>query len=832
MADNTLDVRIKQKYDTEANWNSKNPVLLEGEVGYIPDGRFKVGNGTSTWSQLSYNKADPTTHTHTKSQITDFPTSLKNPNALTIQGNGTTLTNGTYDGSVAKTVNITPSSIGAVSTSEFQNQLNKKIDIAQGAENYGKILAINESGNAVTMTAPESTDITYDETKGRLVISSKSNLPGNTGVDPTLSVSGEAADAKVTGMLKSRVDALTSLKEGSTTGDAELQDIRVGSDGTLYSSAGESVRTQISALKGNLALLSDIKHNVFPENANRFNVETITPGFLSNDSGTISGTSGNYVTSDFIFVADGVGKYLCFSKVNSSNVIVGVADRVLFFESKENPIANTFSTGIKYAVIPDNAMYARISFDNVDGKKNEHMAIISDNDTYLPTNAIPYVVPTDIAKIKESAVPSDLKFPNPKKLKFVGGVESEYDGVEEVIISIPETLPNPIEHNIIVGTSSGADYNTITDAIASINDSSAMNIYNIMLEDGVYEEKDIALPQYVNLIGISGIKENVHIKGENPDSATDSDITPSSTINLRYSNVLKNITVTCKNMRYPVHHESGNAVYDWTLLVENCHIEHLGNGGAKVYRESNNLTETDGYNSLWTSCHGWGEGASQGAYALFKDSVFKSVETAWYVHEGSGQTTPYLHEFECCEFISTNDVTAPQAVRIDNTNDVPVNVLKFRSCVFCGGIDVNALYPIRIIVDGNPTMVRAMWKNGTNTVQSYFSDKCHPIFTNHMEEKIYDGDVPLVGGEFVAFTSPTKVVKATSETLTELVCGVAIGSANKGDKILILTKGYIYNTSTNINNYYGVSDTSGIKTVTDKSKAVAKGLGGWFAKLL
>ena len=38
--------------------------------------------------------------------------SLKNPYSLTIQGNGTTLTNGTYDGSAAKTVNITPGSIG------------------------------------------------------------------------------------------------------------------------------------------------------------------------------------------------------------------------------------------------------------------------------------------------------------------------------------------------------------------------------------------------------------------------------------------------------------------------------------------------------------------------------------------------------------------------------------------------------------------------------------------------------------------------------------------------------------------------------------------------
>ena len=44
-------------------------------------------------------------------------TSLKNPYALTIQGNGTTLTNGTYDGSAAKTVNITPASIGAAASS-------------------------------------------------------------------------------------------------------------------------------------------------------------------------------------------------------------------------------------------------------------------------------------------------------------------------------------------------------------------------------------------------------------------------------------------------------------------------------------------------------------------------------------------------------------------------------------------------------------------------------------------------------------------------------------------------------------------------------------------
>ena len=74
-----------------------------------------------TWGNVSGKPSTytPSAHTHTKSQITDFPASLKNPTSLSIQLNGGTAT--VYDGSNAKSINITPAGIGASASGHTHN---------------------------------------------------------------------------------------------------------------------------------------------------------------------------------------------------------------------------------------------------------------------------------------------------------------------------------------------------------------------------------------------------------------------------------------------------------------------------------------------------------------------------------------------------------------------------------------------------------------------------------------------------------------------------------------------------------------------------------------
>lgn len=89
MAEKTINGKIKQRYDTSANWASKNPILLAGELGIESDtNKVKYGNGITAWNNLDYaNANDPTKEPLIKNVVTK--TSIADADTLPISDSTT-----------------------------------------------------------------------------------------------------------------------------------------------------------------------------------------------------------------------------------------------------------------------------------------------------------------------------------------------------------------------------------------------------------------------------------------------------------------------------------------------------------------------------------------------------------------------------------------------------------------------------------------------------------------------------------------------------------------------------------------------------------------------
>ena len=102
---------------------------------------------------------------------------------------------------------------------------------------------------------------------------------------------------------RQRIDNLAKLQEGSTTGDAELIDIRVGADGKTYDSAGEAVRGQVGSLSE-----ENIKHNNILSQVSttytNINNSGYEIGFINPD-GSLQGYTDCYRSIQYIPVIGG-----------------------------------------------------------------------------------------------------------------------------------------------------------------------------------------------------------------------------------------------------------------------------------------------------------------------------------------------------------------------------------------------------------------------------------------------------------------------------------------------------------------------------------------------
>lgn len=170
---------------------------------------------------------------------------------------------------------------------------------------------------------------------------------------------------------RARIDAFVALEEGSTTGDAELQDIRIKVDGVTAITAGDAVREQINTLDDKIddevgKLSSEIVdlETELKKSLVNLGVQEITEGYTENSYinymwGNVGTLNGSFA-SDYIEVLS--GSIITVSNVGHS---LSTDNRGLAFYTD----AKIYISGIQYdgniseytCEVPSNAKYVRFS---------------------------------------------------------------------------------------------------------------------------------------------------------------------------------------------------------------------------------------------------------------------------------------------------------------------------------------------------------------------------------------------------------------------------------------------------------------------------------------
>ncbi len=256
MADNTIKVRLQSAYKSSADWDTLNPVLKNGEVGYVSSpasmyGWYKIGNGTSTWKQLPYSTYRP-------------------------------LNNGDFD-----TINVTDETAGDLIVTGAARFLNTIQGTAASAVNAG---TASSASNAA-------------KTTGTLTIKEALGAPST----PSVTFNG-SANVTATITVPSHTSHLTNnsgyITSGATVAEAKKTSgtLTITQNGTSKGTFNGSANTTVALTDTVYTHPTDGKAGTFGSSTNQtpaFGGNAIVPWFTTNSAGhvTSAGTANLKIPS-------------------------------------------------------------------------------------------------------------------------------------------------------------------------------------------------------------------------------------------------------------------------------------------------------------------------------------------------------------------------------------------------------------------------------------------------------------------------------------------------------------------------------------------------------
>ena len=148
---------------------------------------------------------------------------------------------------------------------------------------------------------------------------------------------------------RARINQFTSLPDGSTAGDAELQDIRVGYDGYAYETAGEAVRGQVGGLSEDIdAVNEEIGYAVLEWNK----------GFIDANTGGVNASNTTRLLSNLIAFSDYKELYCV---IPSGYQVLSVT-----YDENENYVGKKYYVEGSQTISPlDGGTYVRLNILNL-----------------------------------------------------------------------------------------------------------------------------------------------------------------------------------------------------------------------------------------------------------------------------------------------------------------------------------------------------------------------------------------------------------------------------------------------------------------------------------